>query len=387
MENIWSENKYVNITINVLLFLFATNFLHFGYLLLPIVCCILLIDNKFSFKVNNNKIFILLCLFGLSFFVFSYKLGFYSLIGLFFPIAYYIGSNIKTINEKNIKSLIYILMFGMCTHVLLNFGYELIERGIETFTRNSHLDFWIMDEVPTTQTSVNYIFLLALTYYMFAYEKNIKIKRVYSIVFILLMLYEIGLARRTTVLMLIISLFISFIFDKKVNNGNNELIKKILLIMVIISLFGFIYFKFLYNPWANRKSLQIFNKFFFAGLSSNRIGIFIEAIKIAPQHLWGGQEISTLFDINVHDLWMDTYDYAGIMPYVLLITYSIYCLINIIKVLKNKELTKSYKLLIFVLFVCITIQMFLEPIITGSPIFLLSSIIVVTTIECLTLNK
>lgn len=383
MENIWSKNKYVNTTINILLFLMASNFLHYGYLLLPLICLILFIDNKYQFKTNNIKMFILLSMFALSFYVFSYKLGLYSFIGFFLPMVYYIGSNIKDINEEKVKRIIYILTFGMATHVLLNFGYELIIRGIEIFTRNSHLDFWTKEEHPTTQTSVNIIFIISLIYYTFVYETNRRIVKKYAVLLLLCMIYEIALARRTTLFVLIISIIISIFFDKVINKNSIMKFKKVIIAIVIITVLGLLYYLFLYNPWSHRQSLQIFNKFFFTGIKTGRLDIFIRAIKIAPKHLWGGQEISTLFDINVHDLWMDTFDYAGIIPYILLIVYSIYCLINMIYTFRNNGLSKSFRLLAFVLFVCITIQMFLEPIITGSPIFLLCSILVFASIECL----
>ena len=118
----WSNKKYINIIINVLLFLMSVNFLHYGQFILPIICLILFIDNEFKFKVSNIKLFILFCLFGITFCLFSYKLGFYCVMGFCFPMAYYIGSNLKDVNEENIKKIIYIITLGMCVHVILNFA-------------------------------------------------------------------------------------------------------------------------------------------------------------------------------------------------------------------------------------------------------------------------
>lgn len=387
MSNIWSENKYVNLTINVLLFLMATNFLHYGYLLLPIVCLIIFIDNKYKFKVNNVNVFIILCLFGVTFLVFSYKLGFYCLFGMFLPMAYFIGSNVKDKNEEKVKNIIYILTFGMSVHVLLNFGCDLVLRGAEMFTRNSHLDIWTLDDYSTTQTATNYVFIIGIMYYIFIYENSKKIKYIYLFLYSMLMIYNLALGRRTPILLSVISIIISIIFDLMFNKNKDKKIKSFIIIVVslfiIIFGYGLYYFFNIYNPWEWRSELSIFHKLFFFGLDSNRLNILLDAIKIAPQHLWGGQEISTLFDINVHDLWMDTYDYAGIIPFLLLVIYSIYCLIKFISIINNKKLSNSFKLLIFVLFVCITIQMFLEPIITGSPILLMCSIITLASIESL----
>lgn len=383
MKNIWSENKYVNTTINILMFLMATNFLHFGYLLLPVICLLIFVNNRYKFYVNNLSVFVLLCLFGISFLLFSYKLGIYCVMGLFLPLAYYVGSNIIEINEKKIKYIIYLLMFGMITHVLLNFGYELLSRGFEMFTRNSHLDIWTLDEYPTTQTAVNYVFLFSVIYYIYVYEDNKKVKNMYTVLLILAMIYEIALARRTPIFILIISALLSLIIDKMINKNNSKKFRKIIIFFVCVLVLGILYYKFIFKPGTYRHNLSIFNKLFLFGLDPTRINIFIEAIEIAPQHLWGGQEISVLFGINVHDLWMDVYDYAGIVPCIILIICSVYCFIKLFEILKNKQLTRQFKLLVFVLFVVITMQMCLEPIITGSPIFLLCTIIAFSSIECL----
>ncbi|MBR4422507.1 MAG: hypothetical protein IKS69_08235, partial [Erysipelotrichaceae bacterium] len=123
MNRIWSDNKYIDIIINVLLFLTGINFLHYGQLILPIICFILFIDRKLVFKVNSPLTFIVLCLFAVSFYAFSKK-DFYCVMGFTCPMAYYIGSNILYPTEKNLKKIIYLLALSMGFHVILSAIYE-----------------------------------------------------------------------------------------------------------------------------------------------------------------------------------------------------------------------------------------------------------------------
>ena len=167
MENIWSENRKVNRLVIALLFLVSMNFMHYAQIILPVICLILFIDRHFRFKVNNIWVFISLCLFGLTFYIFSNKNDLYCFMGFFCPMAYYIGSNMLEADEKKVRMMIYLLAFGMIFHVLLNFGYDLCIRGIKIFRRNSHLDIWFGDEYPTTQTAVNYTFIIGSIYYIF----------------------------------------------------------------------------------------------------------------------------------------------------------------------------------------------------------------------------
>ncbi|MDY5653791.1 MAG: hypothetical protein SPK79_08700, partial [Erysipelotrichaceae bacterium] len=103
--------------VNVLIFCIALNIFHLGQLILPLICLILFIDRKFKFEVSSKIVFIILCLFALTFFGFSFKLGFYSVMGFCLPMAYYIGQNLNR-SEDNIKKLIYIIALGMGVHVL-----------------------------------------------------------------------------------------------------------------------------------------------------------------------------------------------------------------------------------------------------------------------------
>ena len=145
MNRIWSDNGYIDLIINVLLFMVGINFMHYGQLIFPVICLLLFIDNRLKFKVNDPKVFILLCLFGISFYAFSYKLGFYSVMGFCCPMAYYIGSNIKYPNAGNVKKIILLFLCiskliiclrNLSLHRLYRLSLTLLILGI--FTHKSH---------------------------------------------------------------------------------------------------------------------------------------------------------------------------------------------------------------------------------------------------------
>lgn len=383
----WSNKKEVNIAINILLFLLAINIFHYGQFILPIICLILFIDNKFKFNLCNIKIFILLCLFGLTFFLFSYKLGFYSVMGFCIPMAYYIGSNIKEPSEDNIKKIIYIIAFGMASHVVLNFAYDFSIFGIKFSESYNHFDFWTRNEIKETLVAVNYVFIIGIVYFLIKYEKNSYIRIAAIILLILIYIYNFGLGRRTPVLLLIISIFASLIIDIRLSNKINY--KRIgLIALIVIAIFVLLSIMYINNTFGIKDTLfkfVVIRKFVTEGLKTERLELFVNGLKLMPYHLWGGQEISNSVGIYIHDLWMDTYDYAGIVPYVLLIIYSIYYLINMIKLVKNKNISNNYKLLFIVLFIVCFLQLCLDPIMTGSSIFLICVVIIGTCFD--RLNK
>lgn len=392
-NEMWSNNKKISLAINILLFLVAVNFWYVGQIFVPIECLLIFISNRFKFKVNNIYVFIILCLFGISFCAFSYKLGIYCVAGLFVPMAYYIGSNID-LNFENKKKLIYIIAFGLATHMILcmfleiSFWYDNLSY---MFNKPSHYDFWLyirniingVEEprakcrINTTNMSLNYVLLCSCVYYLFAYEKNVKTKVLGLIIFALSSIYILALGRRASVIILMISILIPILLNI-VKNKKIET-KKLLILLAIILVIVLVYALNIFGIKDIIDNLSIVQRIKEKGFFTDRIVILQRSIKYYPKYLWGGQKISSIVEFTVHDIWGDIYDYAGIIPYLLFIAYSIYCLVSTIKTVRSNP-TKNNALYLTV-FVCTTACLFIEPIMTGNSIYLITVVIVLTAIQ------
>ena len=398
MTNMWSDKKYINVIINVLLFLMGINFMHIGQLFLPIICLILFIENKFRLKINNYFIFIVLCLFALTFCIFSYKLGFYCFIGFCLPMAYYIGCNLNT-NEDNIKKLIYIIAFGMASHLVLDFIFEsfLFDFDFQRiFGKVSHYDIWISintllkgDElyqngrIKTTVLSLNYMLILACFFYLFVFENNKKFKISGILLFILSSIYCLALGRRTTFLLFIIVLFVSliyyFIYIKKINIKN--FIKYILMLLFIFFLSIVVIYLNLFDIRTYLSRITLFAKIFRQGFDSGRITIFINSIKYYTKYLWGGQKISENLGSLIHNMWGDIYDYAGIIPFILILIYTISSIKVGVKFIKNKSISTSFKLVIINLYICSFMVMLLEPLLSAFSLLLIVIVLLISSFD------
>lgn len=386
MENIWSENKYINLTINILMFLLGLNVFHYGQLLLPAICLLLFIDNKFKFFVNNLKTFIILCLFAFSFFIFSYKQGIYSVIGFCLPMAYYIGSNIKEINEKNIKTIIYILGFGMISHVILNMIYDISLKGFHIFFSSSHYDIWTKSKISASTVAIDYIFYIGTFFYLITNENNKAFKALSLFIFVVIFVYCFGLGERKTILAILFSIIVPFIFNikrkgyKKVIN-KKSVIRFSCVLLIIISVTIILYFYSVEVYHLSILNARIINKFLEKGLNTERISIFLETIANAKNHYLGNREISSTIGIMPHDLWLDIFDWGGVVTLLLFIMYTFLCFKILVKFLKNKEFSNEFKLLIGILFINIFLQVLLEPIMSSATIFLICTIIVEAILE------
>lgn len=383
----WSEKKYIDITMNILLFLLGINIFHYGQLLLPIMCLILFIDKGLKFKVKDIKVFSVLCLFAISFCAFSYKLGFYCVMGFCLPMAYYIGSNMDEYSENNIKKVIYIITFGMVAHLLLNFVYDITISGSSVMRRSMHYDIWTQAYMSPNTTAVNCLLIFACFYYLFLYENNKKYKIIGIFSFAIALVYDFSLGRRTPMYTLMIVVFLSILFDFLIIKNSNN--KKIPLLLIGIPIFMvliivILYFNNLFGIKNILDNVRFIIKLKDGGiLDLDRVRIVMNAAKYIPNNLWGGQVISTAINSQIHELWLDIYDYAGIIPYVLMIIYSVIYVCEMFVVLKNKKLSKQFRILVFGIVICIVLIMFIEPIMTGSSLFLICTVLISTSINSL----
>ena len=102
-----------------------------------------------------------------------------------------------------------------------------------------------------------------------------------------------------------------------------------------------------------------------------------------PHYLWGGQYISGAMDIQIHDLWLDIYDYAGIVPFVLMIVFTVYEIVCFIKLLINKKISSDFKILLIGVYAACLVQAMLEPLMTGASIFLICMVMMFATTDTL----
>lgn len=377
------ENKKIDVTIQVMVFCIAMNIFHLGQFLLPVICLILWVNDKFRLKIGNLKIFVLLCLFSLFFFIFGFKLGFYSVMGFCLPMAYYIGGRLNK-SEDNIKRLIYIIALGMGVHVLLNMAYDFTIYGTDLLNHRSHYDIWLQDETMLTAVAINYMVLTGSVYYLIFKERNMVVKFLQLFVYMIMMIYNIGVGRRTPVLLIGIIFILSIIFDYFIFGSNKRILKKTLIIFImIVILTGIMWFSNLFGFRNMLANTQFISKFREYGLDTGRFDIMINGMKMMPHYLWGGQNISGAMEIQIHDLWLDIYDYAGIVPFVIMIVFTVYEIVSFVKLLINKKISSDFKILLIGVYAACLVQAMLEPLMTGASIFLICMVMMFATTDTL----
>ena len=392
MLNIWSKNRYVNLSVNILLFLMGINFLHYGQLILPVICFILFVDNRLRFRVNSPKTFIILCLFAVSFYAFSYQLGFYSVMGFTLPMAYYIGCNMKNNTEENVRKVILLLGVSMALHVVLNMIYEyIVHDPYHFFHSTSHYDFWTKEKISNTSTAINIDILLGCVYYLLFHEKNNKIKYSLIALFIVSMAYLMIIGRRTPVMMLLIVFSFSFFYEVFVLKNSSAVFRRNFMLLsgsaiAVVMFLAAAYVFDLFGYKAVLEEYHIIQKFTRGFINDQRLELFFGSFPLMPKYLWGGQHISAILGEQIHDFWIDIYDYAGIVPCVIMWIYSFIYMKNNISLFKSEKISSDFKIFVLGPVICIVLQMFLEPVMTGASLFAIVAVIINALFEKLLID-
>ena len=392
LDNVWSENKYVNLCINILMFLMGINFLHYGQVILPMICLILFIDNNFRFYVNNPKVFVILCLFAVSFYAFSVK-NFYCVMGFICPMAYYIGCNMYKPNKDKIKNVIYLLAISMGMHVILNSIFEIIVHGRHGFFMSTtHYDFWTREKISNTSTAINADLIIGCLYYLLFHENNSRIKALDLTVFVLSMFYLSVIGRRTPVMLMCAVMGFSFLYEIFVARSGSEKLRKgffkiAICFVVFVLIIVLIYVLNIFNAREYMMAFQVFRKFSLGFINDQRFELYFGSFPLMPKYPWGGQYISAILGQQVHDFWIDIYDYAGVVTWFIMIVYSLMYLKVTIQILKDKTIDGEFRILIVGILTSVILQMFLEPVMTGASLFLGIAIIIHGMIERIVIDE
>ena len=111
-------------------------------------------------------------------------------------------------------------------------------------------------------------------------------------------------------------------------------------------------------------------------LDTERWQIKMEYIKKMFEHPWGGGSIRRLVNNNyAHDLLLDVYSEGGIMSFLLMAIYLIMLVKSMICFIKKSK-SLDIKVLFIPFLIVVLMQMMLEPLLEGAPVFMLSLVMI-----------
>lgn len=95
-------------------------------------------------------------------------------------------------------------------------------------------------------------------------------------------------------------------------------------------------------------------------------------LKLMPRYLWGGNHIREAVGGYAHDLFLDTYDEAGVFALLAVIAIAFDAVAKLFRLLKHPGISQNTKLTVLCVYVAVGAEFLAEPILPGVPWLLAS---------------
>ncbi len=328
-------------------------------------------------KVRLNASVVVLLVLGLSTMIFDpmSRSGMLSTIKPYtFMVSYILGFSIFQNKErgkldlgqeeKKIAKIIYLMAAGTFVHFILNIvtNADIDERNIN--------DFWTQDTLAATgHAAIACISVGVAVAFLFS-EKEKRKKILGIAMLILITLGNLILAGRTLFLLIIITI-VAAVFYISVTE-KRKMLKTIAIVLTIVLVLVFLYSTNAFGIKDTIEDSNFYNRFFGTNATQDldddgRSDIKLDYLKDMLKYLWGGNHLNEIHGGYAHDLYLDTYDNAGIFAFLAIVIYIVFSLVRAVKCIRNKRLDREIRLLVFCVYLVCSIMFWLEPIMRGMP--------------------
>ena len=395
----FSEKNFTSRMIYILLFLFSLNVFNQSSLILAaLFILIAILDRGKLYIPANDTVFFVLMFFAAVFFVFSTQNGLnagISAIGC--PMAYYIGLRVQNEQmemaqaENRLKSVTMLLVAGMTCHAVVNFLYEMVRFG-GINSGGTHYDFFSLGAKTSATGAATYLTLFSGVIFYLIVESNSVKKWVAGILLIVIAFaYDMILGGRTFFALTGVSFVLSmivYIWGQKDDIKKMKAIGKLILIVFVLGIAAIaVYIKYQNTITKIFESTYLFHRISYANISqsqdlfsffksSDRGNVRNQYIALMFDYPWGGRKVLSKVGFYAHELWLDVFDSAGIIPFVLIWIVTMQITFSNLKYVLNKKVPIENRVLIIGITVSVTVQFFFEPVLTGCRALLFSYLLI-----------
>lgn len=371
--------KYENNVINyILLTLTCLNFMGRGSLIFLIFC----LYNFFLVDKYLERRWIILIFMSISMLIsivaYSEEVRNESIKVLNYALPFIIGyGGYEKATDKivYIKRTLFFLFLGYSLQIALIYLYNL---SLGT-TGRVLISIWTHERATVTLIGLLSSFVIgySLAVLIFVDSKIHKLISLAGLVFVILI--NMQTATRTPFMMiLLVSSFLLLVL--LFSSGQNKKSKYFLLFLVIVLL---LYLAFNFNWFGLRDmvlSSPIFDRFETSGIETSRIEIMKVYFNNMLKYPLGGSNVYQSYGRLPHNIWQQCYDDYGFIAAFLMICITVSFISQLFKLIRFKDKQPMDYILISV-YLSSTVQLALEPALTGYPI-LLWTLIFIHGITC-----
>lgn len=261
--------------------------------------------------------------------------------------------------EHNIKKCIIFMLLGYAIHATLNLFINIGQK------RWDLVDFFTGDFRSATGSGCINTLIFSLFAYFIVLEKNKLIKWFGITGTVLSALYAFILGTRTQFAIFAIVSFVFLFFYYREKYGITFIVRLCLVLAVITCICVFAFNKNLFGLRSYIEDSNLVGRYIDkAGLSDSddyRISSVSRGFITMFKYPFGGLKETTYY----HNFWLDIGRVSGIIPFVIMVCYTVVVNIHLIRIFRNKDHEPRFRYLLFCVYLGIQLNFLTEPILEG----------------------
>lgn len=300
----------------------------------------------------------------------------YSILGMLKPVTYllcYIVGNsmmdddVDYSSNKTSYTLFYwtvvAIAIGLFAHYLLNWVSNL-----GASERNT-VDIWTGTIRAATGQAALACIPLGLAIACLFFKNSIKIKLVSIVTIILTLMYNLILSGRTLIIMFCVIAAVAFAHRfLRVKKGR---ISVLLILLAVIILALFVYQANIFGIRSYIEDSPFYDRFFSKNsqmeLDEDRRDVKKQFfLKNMLSYPWGGMHMREEMGY-AHDIFLDTYDEAGVFALLGMVFYILISVYHMFKCISDDTLSFGFRQIVLCVYVICYIEFMVEPILQGMP--------------------
>lgn len=365
-----SIDKLISFGFMACVFLAALDFKGRYYYCIFIAFTLFLMFPKQKIRLNWSSLFLLGLAMAIMIFDPNSRLRITNLIRPFtFFLTYTMGMSLlkkdSSLEQKEtvVSKVILLLAGGAFVHYLLNMLINL-----DAQDRNT-LDFWTRSVMSATMQACLACMMVGVVAAVLYSDHKLRRKLLAGGVLLLVIGYNLILAGRTLLVLMVGTILLAFLHWSIVKKKTAW--KAIIVGVFVAAMAVLLYRQDVFGIRSLVESSNFYRRFNGDAMDQVLDGGRLERKRLYLQHLWdhpwGGSNILTLTGKYAHDLYLDTYDQAGVFSLIAIVAYILASLCRLWRVMKERAVSFSTKQLLLCMYVVINIQFWLEPILLGVP--------------------
>lgn len=271
-----------------------------------------------------------------------------------------------------LKAMVF-MAFGMAAHGVLNLIYNIMIGN--DYSSGQAYDIFSRSVASATGQTTYFTMIVALAFWLIFIQKNVWLRISGAALYLISLYYDVSIGGRTFLVMSLFSLlFCSVVYLSVFFKDKASYKKGFVLIIFLILLYVFIIIAYNQNWFSIRNafSSSYLNTRIQRGsniINDQRFDRKAAYLKHMGEYLWGGHELSNTYDISyAHDIWLDTFDEAGILAFITLLLYTLFSIIRFIRVSLIKSVDITDRIVVFNYMIISLAQFFVEPILKSFPV-------------------